>query len=73
MKLQHYDFSIDHCARKTNANADALSRMYDQEVTCYMVSFQEESDEYLGNSEDDPQEESAGSQMIIGSDRDQQL
>ena len=31
MKLQQYDFTIEHRPRKENKNADALSRMYEKE------------------------------------------
>ena len=44
MELQQHDFTIEHRAGKANANADALSRMYDPEpVICYMMKTEEES------------------------------
>jgi hypothetical protein len=45
MELQQHHFTIEHRAGKHNANADALSRMYDEETAeCFMVNFSEESD-----------------------------
>ena len=41
MELQQHNFTIEHRAGKANANADALSRMYDEEepdvTICYMI------------------------------------
>jgi hypothetical protein len=40
MELQQYNFTIEHRAGKSNANADALSRMHEgntDEMHCYMV------------------------------------
>ncbi|GBB99190.1 hypothetical protein RclHR1_03440023 [Rhizophagus clarus] len=39
MKLQQYDFQIKHRPGKANANADALSRIHEDPVECYMVSI----------------------------------
>jgi hypothetical protein len=44
MELQQYDFKIQHRSGKTNANADALSRMYEEEeepqvLNCYMMDI----------------------------------
>jgi hypothetical protein len=42
MELQQYDFKIQHRAGKANSNADALSRMFEEEnsqvYNCYMMS-----------------------------------
>src|SRR5688572_17269997 len=53
MELQQYNFSIEHRAGKANANADALSRMYEQEVQCCLVQIEEtsEGEEYDEESE----------------------
>jgi hypothetical protein len=46
MKLQQYDFQIQHHAGKGNSNADALSRMYKEEenqtFSCFMISIKAE-------------------------------
>ncbi|GBB87793.1 hypothetical protein RclHR1_01430002 [Rhizophagus clarus] len=39
MELQQYDFQIKHRPGKANANADALSRIHEDPVKCYMVSI----------------------------------
>jgi hypothetical protein len=41
MELQQYTFTIQHRPGKSNANADALSRMYDDETECFFLEFQE--------------------------------
>ena len=45
LKLQQYDFKIQHRPGKTNANADALSRMYEEKpsqvLNCFMISIEE--------------------------------
>ena len=51
MKLQQYNFNIQHRPGKLNNNADALSRMYEQEedqLECFMMEF-----EYTVGNEDD--------------------
>ena len=60
MELQQYNFSIEHRAGKANANADALSRMYDQEVHCYFAYTEEISEEegYDNNPEESEPESS---------------
>ena len=42
MKLQLYNFTIRHRPGKINTNADALSRMYEQEenmVECFLMEY----------------------------------
>src|SRR5947207_1198521 len=58
MELQQHNFTIEHRSGKTNANADALSRMYDedeeQEVTiCYMLETG-----YAAEKEEESEQES---------------
>ena len=47
MELQQHHFTIEHRAGKHNANADALSRMYDEEEEqlneCFMIGTLDES------------------------------
>jgi hypothetical protein len=49
MELQQHDYQIKHRPGKTNTNADALSRMYDdnepEEQVCYMVQTQFDDDD----------------------------
>ena len=48
MELQQHHFTIEHRAGKHNANADALSRMYDEEQPneCFMIlTFDDADDE----------------------------
>jgi len=55
MELQQYHFTIEHRAGKNNANADALSRMYDLDETqteCFMIGIIVESS---GNSNEEYQ------------------
>ena len=49
MELQQYDYQIKHRPGKTNANADALSRMYNdfEEQECFMVLTQDDDNEPL--------------------------
>ena len=53
MELQQHHFTIEHRAGKANANADALSRMYKTEITCFMAQIEEieTEEEYQGDSE----------------------
>ena len=46
MELQQYHFTIEHRSGKSNANADALSRMYDSKEPheCFMVFTEDETD-----------------------------
>ncbi|GBC39113.2 retroviral-like aspartic protease 1 [Rhizophagus irregularis DAOM 181602=DAOM 197198] len=68
MDLQQYDFNIKHRAGKANANADALSRMFEEDsqtLSCFMISIEKEGqinanesstpvhEEYDADSEDD--------------------
>jgi hypothetical protein len=68
MDLQQYDFNIKHRAGKANANADALSRMFEEDnqtFSCFMISIAKERpsnanessipvhEEYDADSEDD--------------------
>ncbi|GBC36526.2 hypothetical protein GLOIN_2v1777707 [Rhizophagus irregularis DAOM 181602=DAOM 197198] len=68
MDLQQYDFNIKHRAGKANANADALSRMFEEDSqthSCFMISIEKEGqtnvnesstpvhEEYDADSEDD--------------------
>ncbi|GBB94650.1 hypothetical protein RclHR1_23990004 [Rhizophagus clarus] len=39
MELQQYNFQIKHRPGKANANADALSQIYEHPVECYMISI----------------------------------
>jgi len=42
MELQQHHFTIEHRAGKHNANADALSRMYDEETAeCFIIDLTE--------------------------------
>src|SRR6266536_1664007 len=43
MDIQQYKFDIQHRPEKANANADALSRMYEEEVqytSCFMMDYE---------------------------------
>ena len=53
IELQQHHFTIEHRAGKANANADALSRMYETEITCFIAQIEEiETEEkYQGDSE----------------------
>src|SRR6266487_5786877 len=44
MKLQQYTFAIKHLPGKVNSNADALSRIPEEEIYCFMVERDYESD-----------------------------
>src|ERR1044071_5639327 len=51
MKLQQYNFTIQHRPGKLNNNADALSRMYEQEedqFECFIMEF----GNTIGNEDD---------------------
>src|ERR1051325_1940155 len=61
MDLQQYKFTIEHRSGKANANADALSRMYDEETEenfnentlgVFMAEW-DESDDWKENYESD--------------------
>ena len=58
MKLQQHHFTIEHRAGKHNANADALSRMYDEETAeCFIINLTEtdiadDEDENISIKED---------------------
>jgi len=47
MELQQYDFSIRHQPGKTNANADALSRINEEPTECYIVSIKADAEEQI--------------------------
>src|SRR5215216_3043160 len=52
MELQQHHFTIEHRAGKHNANADALSRMYDEDensTECFMIGTLEESSDTDNN------------------------
>ena len=52
LELQQYHFTIEHRAGKANSNANALSRMYETEVTCYLAQIEELTpDGYTSDSE----------------------
>ncbi|RGB32534.1 hypothetical protein C1646_762800 [Rhizophagus diaphanus] len=45
MELQQYDFNIQHRVGKANADADALSRMFEEDnqtFSCFMISVEKE-------------------------------
>src|SRR3954447_1601739 len=44
MKLQQYNFTIKHHPEKVNSNADALSRIPEEEIYCFMLEREYESD-----------------------------
>ncbi|CAG8757141.1 16154_t:CDS:1, partial [Funneliformis caledonium] len=54
MELQQHHFTIEHRAEKHNANADVLSRMYDEETAeCFIIDLIETDiadNEYENNS-----------------------
>lgn len=51
MELQQHEFTMEHRAGKTNANADALSRMYETEVLMVEINELSSTDEgvYMDN------------------------
>src|SRR2546429_7389894 len=53
MELQQHHFTIEYRAGKANANADALLRMYETEITCFMAQIEEieTEKEYQDDSE----------------------
>src|SRR5256885_10860053 len=44
MELQQYNFTIKHRPGKVNSNADALSRIPEEEIYCFMLEREYESD-----------------------------
>src|SRR3954471_3357548 len=44
MELQQYNFIIRHHPGKVNSNADALSRILEEEIYCFMLEREYESD-----------------------------
>lgn len=40
MELQQYDFTIRHRPGKTNTNADALSRINEEPIECFMIGIE---------------------------------
>src|SRR5436309_7157794 len=44
MELQQYNFTIKHRSGKVNSNADALSRIPEEEIYCFMLEREYESD-----------------------------
>ena len=44
MELQQYNFTIKHHPGKVNSNADALSRIPEEEIYCFMLEQEYESD-----------------------------
>src|SRR5947208_1629912 len=44
MELQQYNFTIKYRPRKVNSNADALSRIPEEEIYCFMLERKYESD-----------------------------
>src|SRR3954451_4475439 len=44
MELQQYNFTIRHHPEKVNSNADALSRIPEEEIYCFMLKREYESD-----------------------------
>src|SRR5438128_11738301 len=44
MELQQYTFTIKYRPEKVNSNADALSRIPEEEIYCFMVEQDYESD-----------------------------
>ena len=48
MELQQYNFIIKHRSEKVNSNADALSRIPEEEIYCFMLEW-----EYESNSENE--------------------
>ena len=44
MELQQYNFTIKHHPEKVNSNADALSRILEKEIYCFMLEQKYESD-----------------------------
>src|ERR1043165_5384440 len=52
MELQQHHFTIEHRSGKNNANADALSRMYEDEdeeaYECFLMEWENENEESVG-------------------------
>src|SRR5436305_7005857 len=44
MELQQYNFTIKYCSEKVNSNADALSRIPEEEIYCFMLEQEYKSD-----------------------------
>src|SRR2546430_9055797 len=44
MELQQYNFTIKYRLGKVNSNADALSRIPEKEIYCFMLEWEYESD-----------------------------
>src|SRR5439155_22493744 len=44
MELQQYNFTIKHRPGKVNSNADALSRIPEEEIYCFMLKREYKSD-----------------------------
>src|SRR4051794_6199497 len=44
MELQQYNFTIKHRPGKVNSNANALSRIPEKEIYCFMLEWEYESD-----------------------------
>ena len=53
LTLQQYDFKIKHRSGKTNTNADALSRISEQEASCFMLNVSNAFNENESKREDD--------------------
>ena len=47
MELQQYNFTIRHRPEKTNANADALSRINEEPIECFMITLEEDTEEQI--------------------------
>ena len=44
MELQQYNFTIKYHPEKVNSNADALSRIPEEEIYCFILEREYESD-----------------------------